>query len=178
MILLASPVDRIFRQIIDWVQSVLGKKKKTYQPQKILLERTSSITRLLLIERDTPRAVRTWRSIPKTADHDILITCDHLFKLPGEKTPPEKQNPHATHRLSVMKISRVLGANGSRRIVLLWSGDFNMVASGADQHRYAIVITDALAKQLLGISDEEIVWDWEAQSYIKQYVGSVARPSA
>ena len=178
MILLASSIDRVFRQIIDWVQSVLGKKKQTYKPQKILLERSSSITRLLLIERDTPRAVRTWRSVPKTGEHDILITCDHLFKLPGEKIPPEKQNPRATHRLAIMKISRIPGPNGSRRISLLWSGDFPMVRSGADQNRYAIAIADALAKQLLGIHDDEIVWDWEAQSYIKQYIGSVARPSA
>ncbi len=178
MILLASPIDRVFRQIVDWVQSILGKKKKKYQPQKILLERTRSLTRLLLVERDTPRAVRTWRSIPRNSEHDILITCDHLFKLPGEKVPPEKQNPQATHRFAVMKISRMLGTNGSRRISLLWSGDFNMVTGGADQHRYAIVVTDALAKQLLGVSEDDIVWDWEAQSYIKQYVGSVARPSA
>lgn len=175
MVLLIGTFDRIFHQIIDWIQSILGKKKQKPATQKILLERTSSLTRLLLVERDTPRAVRTWRSVTKVGDYDVLITCDHLFKLPGEKTPPEKQNPHATHRLAVMKISRVLGSNGSRRIILLWSGDFNLVVGGADQHRYAIVVTDALAKQLLGTPAEDIVWDWEAQSYIKQYIGSIAR---
>ncbi|OLP17745.1 hypothetical protein BST81_15620 [Leptolyngbya sp. 'hensonii'] len=164
--------NSIFKQIIQWLQQLLSPKKSKYQPQKILLEQSSSLTRLLLVERDTSRAVRTWRSIPKNGSYDILITCDHLQKVPGEKTI-EKANPMATHRFSVVKISRIPGSNGTRKITPLWSADFIWVGSGtADANRYAVVITDAIAKQMLGVPDSEIDWAWEAKSYTKQYVGN------
>ncbi len=175
--LLASQVDKVLRQILEWVQGLMGKKKVKYQPQKILKEQSSSLTRLMLIERDTPRAVRTWRSLPKNADHDILITCDHLFKVAGEKQV-EKQNPNATHRLTVLQMSRIPGPKGSKKVTPLWSGEVNMVGSVAggggtnDPNRYAIVITDALARQLLGVPDDQIEWAWEVQNYAKQYVGT------
>lgn len=169
-------IDRLFKQILVWIQSLVGHKKQKYQPPKILKEHSSTLTRLLLLERDTPRAIRTWRSIPKKSDHDILITCDHLNQVRGEK-PIEKQNPQSTHRLTIVKLSRIPGPNGSRKIVPLWSADYNWIDSRsgmADMNRYAVVITDALAKQLLGSPDEEIDWAWEVQQYTKQYVGNTA----
>jgi hypothetical protein len=175
-----NKADNVFRQIVEWVQKLFGQKKQKYQPQRILKEHTSSLTRLLLLERDTSRAVRTWRSVPKNTDYDVLLTCDHLYRVPGEPAI-EKQNPHATHRLVVIQMSRIPGPKGTKRVTPVWSGDFNFVGSStgsADIHRYAIVITDAIAKQLLGVPDEEIDWLWEVGTYAKQYVGTtVALPT-
>ncbi|MDX2099616.1 MAG: hypothetical protein SFW36_17695, partial [Leptolyngbyaceae cyanobacterium bins.59] len=67
------------------------------------------------------------------------------------------------------------GPKGSRKVVQLWCGDFNWLnpnAGTVDGNRYAIVITDALAKQLLGVADTEVDWSWEVLQYTKQYVGT------
>ena len=188
--------DSLLQQLIRWIRLAFGTQKHVYKPPQILKEEVSETCRLLLLERDQPRAIRTWRSIPRYAEgYDLLISCDTLEALPllgrgqtappptdvsGAKSPVFRGHIFATHRISVLRISRFPGPSGRVSIKCLWMADLDLLGGiglvANVGNRYAIAITDGAAKLLLKYEDQRLDWGDVFIKIIQHYMGLTHQP--
>ncbi len=147
--------------------------KKMTCPLRIHASERSPLCLLLLLGRDTPRAVRTWRGnclydgrqgMPLTSD--VLICCDHLYTLPGDR-PVRKAYAEATHRLTVFEVPRM---RAEARV--LWSCDLDLVGQTLTVgHRYARRVTDQIAAKLLVDFYDRIDWGETVDTALVSWLG-------
>lgn len=169
-----DPIKRSFRELWNWIQRFLGQRKPSYRTPTILKEYNSTFCRLLLLERHTSRAVRTWRGLLRySGEHDLLLTTDTLESLPGEK-PVFKSRRFATHRLSVCLVARIPSSSGRVRVDCLFMGDFDFVGTSGLAwgvgNRYAICITDSIANEILHNRHDEIDWLEKVSEAAKKFM--------
>lgn len=165
-------IDRIILDIIAWAKTLLWReqqKKKLPTIHKTLTAVDGiPISGLLqLIERDTLRAIRTWRYLPKrnskgTPTDDILICCDTLAKFPNEHSEDGidaikagRRGGMNTHRITIMRSSHFLNSDGEFDVEILYSDCFSFWQY---PNRWAIAATDSIA-YLVPFEWERVGWD-------------------
>lgn len=144
------------KQLWKWIQKNIPTEKPTI---KIIQEKNSEHIRLLCLERGTSRSVRTWRGIFKSSSflYDLLITCDDLQYVQGEKLVSKRPESNPTHRLGVFRVSRVPN-NGRYPVDCIHLDDYDFYGFGGYliNQGYAKPITDSVALQLAHRSKREL----------------------
>jgi len=182
-------VDRILIDILDWLRrSLYWRRARSVKKAPFEVLRTERADRgmLKLVERDTPRAVRTWvfTAYPRSIEgftsrgdlRDIHICLDHLYPLAGEggRRYPQRWS----HRVSILSASRYLSEDGSYETSTIFQRPYDLVGGRPEisRDRWAIAITDQLAN-LVGKFGLQLEWHLEIELERKRFLGGAYKPS-
>jgi hypothetical protein len=148
-----------FKRLRRWVLRVLGFRSAHSATPRILRAYEREHLRLLLL--DSPYSdehverIAVWRGILRSpSEYDVLLTCDRFKRAQPKNVSREKPfrggYPTATHRLAVLRVSRIL-VKGQIRTDCLFLADVDLVGlagvlRGVDG--YAPVVLASMALQL------------------------------
>lgn len=164
-------LDRILLDILDWVRRSLWLKQQgtVKKPYEVLATQVKNCGRIKLVQRDTPRSVRTWIFTPfKNTDNPIInayethLCCDFLEPLAGEK----RRWGSYSHQISILIASRKLLPDGGYESEELFEGKYKLHQT-SNRDFYAIQLMDKLASTLgdRGLIDD---YDFEIDAIAKQ----------
>lgn len=178
-------IDRIVIDILDWIKRSLffRRGQKIRQPYEVLEEFKAERGWLKKVQRDTPRAVRTWVLVPfpreiegytkRSEIREVHICLDHLFALEGQKAPPRSEW-RLTHRIHVLSASRYLSPDGNFQAETIFVKNYDMLGTYGQttgRDRTAIAIIDQIAKIVGKFGWEKLEWEMEIELSRKQFMG-------
>lgn len=193
-------LNHIILDILDWIRRSLWYQEDAIEvkPYAILQTKTSPFAILKLVQRDTPRAVRTFILTPieqpsksevlvRPDIKDIHICLDHLwtiesypdFKLTNKTksfsvSPVRKfVKPEYTHTITVLKASRWVNREGKYSTDIIFSKEYDFLGrdSGVYRDKYATPIITEVASLLLYRPLGEMNWEHEIESSQKTFMG-------
>jgi hypothetical protein len=190
--------DRILVDILDWIRRSLWwrrRQRRLSKPYEILKSSRGKLGLLKLVERDTPRAVRTWVFTPyRTGEpkkdaliQDVHLCLDHLYPLDGEKKGgdlDQKQFKYRglvlTHKVTFLKASHFLNKDGSYNGSTIFCEGYDFLGSSPHQmrDRYAVPTLDDIAAQLKEFPPASFDWQFEVEAGRKRHMGRYWTPIA
>lgn len=178
-----NDVQNWLEKLQRWIRSLFRPKKKRRTSPKILARWDRNFTVVLLLERNTPGGIATYRINSLYANCDYLITLDYLSGLHSELvgefdgTPirlgridyPRSPN---THRFAVFRIER----NGNNRPICIYDVDLEGFRQNSSQRALAPKLaTRDVALRSLQIThfteSESPNMTWEAQMSRMHWLG-------
>jgi prepilin-type N-terminal cleavage/methylation domain-containing protein len=172
-------LDRILIDIANWIKGLLYQKQAKAKAFIVLDRRRSPFGDLCLVERDTPRAIRTYvfmphrGSTPKPQQFDLHLCLDTLSPLDKAKeasTRPHYEILRVTHKITILWASHWLNADGTYDLDVIHEGFYDLQGQSLYEHKQAIATLDDLAALLLHQPYPEIDWAFEIDASRKLHV--------
>jgi hypothetical protein len=180
--------DRLFLDLFDWIRRSLywRSNRATQKPYEILRVDRGKLGILKLVQRDTPRATRTWIFTPypkfeegsfKARQHlkNYHICLDHLYPLTGQAVRRDIQR--WSHRVSILEASRSLNSDGTYDTNTIFARAYDFTGQGQYRDRWAISCIDSLAATLSQWGPQSVDWHMELELDRKRFLGADYRPS-
>jgi len=173
---------QILLDILAWIKARLYQQKTSKQnPYEVLTRRRSPYGSLCLVERDTPRAIRTFVFMPFRGNgddpepQDVHIYLDTLTALEKAKDASQRAklnhvNGKATHKITVVLADHWVSADGTYNADVLHEGFYDLQGRSSYEHRQAIATIDNLVTLLLHQRHDDIDWAFEIDASRKLHV--------